>query len=215
MLCLLGTGLRFGELAGLRRRRVHPDRALPMLQVVDTRYHAGRFGSGFKPRPKSDAGIREVPLARWWWRPSAGSCHPVATRRPWSSLAPAAAQAATAGPGCQRALAPSCRATTSTEVSPDHLGDGADRHTLVRDRVQRRSRRCLLQSQAEQVCRIEPVHGGPTAGAVADEARDSLVTRNTDQGREESVIPVAVTRRTRSHNRRTDAERSEPEMPRG
>ena len=62
MLCLLGTGLRFGELAGLRRRRVHLDRPLPVLQVVDTRYQAGRFGSGFKPRPKSDAGIRE-PLA--------------------------------------------------------------------------------------------------------------------------------------------------------
>jgi integrase len=30
--------------------------------VVDTRYQAGRFGSGFKPRPKSDAGIREIPL---------------------------------------------------------------------------------------------------------------------------------------------------------
>jgi integrase len=63
VLCLLGTGLRFGELAGLRRRRLHLDRPLPVLQVVDTRYQAGRFGSGFKPRPKSDAGIREVPLA--------------------------------------------------------------------------------------------------------------------------------------------------------
>jgi integrase len=63
VLCLLGTGLRFGELAGLRRRRVHLDRALPILQVVDTRYQAGRFGSGFKARPKSDAGIREIPLA--------------------------------------------------------------------------------------------------------------------------------------------------------
>src|SRR6266568_183030 len=85
----------------------------------------------------------------------------------------------------------------------------AGRHTLVRDRVQPRSRRCLLQSQAEQVCRVEPVHGGPAAGAVAGEARDSLVTGNTDQGREESVIPVAVTRRSKSHHRRTDAERSE------
>jgi integrase len=63
VLCLLGTGLRFGELAGLRRRRVGLDRPLPVLQVVDTRYQAGRFGSGFKPRPKSDAGIREIPLA--------------------------------------------------------------------------------------------------------------------------------------------------------
>jgi integrase len=63
VLSLLGTGLRFGEFAGLRRRRVHLDRTPPVVQVVDIRYQAGRFGSGFKPRPKSDAGIREIPLA--------------------------------------------------------------------------------------------------------------------------------------------------------
>jgi integrase len=63
VLCLLGTGLRFGEFAGLRFRRVHLDRPIPVVQVVDTRYQAGRFGSGFKPRPKSNAGTREVPLA--------------------------------------------------------------------------------------------------------------------------------------------------------
>jgi integrase len=63
MSTLLGTGLRFGELAGLRRRRVHLSGELPVLEVGPTRYEAGRFGSGFKPRPKSDAGIRQVPLA--------------------------------------------------------------------------------------------------------------------------------------------------------
>ena len=63
VVCLLGTGLRFGKLAGLRRRRVQLNRPMPLLQVVDTRYQAGRFGSGFKPRPKSDASIRELPLA--------------------------------------------------------------------------------------------------------------------------------------------------------
>jgi integrase len=63
VVCLLGTGLRFGEFAGLRWRRVHLDRPTPVLQVVDTRHQAGRFGSGFKSRPKSDAGIREIPLA--------------------------------------------------------------------------------------------------------------------------------------------------------
>jgi integrase len=63
ILTLLGTGLRFGELAGLRRRRIHLDRPMPVLEVGPTRYQAGRFGSGFKPRPKSDAGIRPVPLA--------------------------------------------------------------------------------------------------------------------------------------------------------
>jgi integrase len=64
VITLLGTGLRFGELAGLHTRRVHLDRRIPVLQVVDTRYQAGRFGSGIKNRPKSAAGIRELPLAR-------------------------------------------------------------------------------------------------------------------------------------------------------
>jgi integrase len=59
---LLGTGLRIGELAGLRRRRVLLKRGV--LQVADVRYQAGKFGRGFKNRPKSEAGIREVPLAR-------------------------------------------------------------------------------------------------------------------------------------------------------
>ena len=64
VLTFLGTGLRFGELAGLRCRRVHLDRPVPVLQVV-VRYQAGgRFGSG-KPRPKSDAGIRERPSLQW------------------------------------------------------------------------------------------------------------------------------------------------------
>jgi integrase len=57
---LLGTGIRFGELAGLRRRRV--DHARGYVQVVVTRYQAGQAGSGFKNRPKSEAGIRELPL---------------------------------------------------------------------------------------------------------------------------------------------------------
>jgi integrase len=64
VLTFLGTGLRFGELAGLRCRRVHLDRPGPVLQVVEVRFQAGgQFGSGFKSRPKSDAGIRELPLA--------------------------------------------------------------------------------------------------------------------------------------------------------
>jgi integrase len=64
VLVFLGTGLRFGELAGLPWRRVHLDRPVPVLQVVEVRYQAGgQFGSGFKGRPKSDTGIRELPPA--------------------------------------------------------------------------------------------------------------------------------------------------------
>jgi integrase len=63
IITLLGTGLRFGELGGLRRRRVLLDREPPVIQVVSTRYQAGKFGSGFKGQPKSQAGIRIIPLA--------------------------------------------------------------------------------------------------------------------------------------------------------
>jgi integrase len=114
VLCLLGTGLRFGELAGLRRRRVHLDRPLPILQVVDTRYQAGRFGSGFKARPKSDAGIREIPLAPLVVEAIHRRLPPGSDPSALVSPAPAAAPAAPACPGCQRASAPCCRATTST-----------------------------------------------------------------------------------------------------
>jgi integrase len=63
VITLLGTGLRFGEFAGLRRRRVQLEREAPVLQVAPIRYQAGKFGSGFKSRPKSPAAVRPVPLA--------------------------------------------------------------------------------------------------------------------------------------------------------
>jgi integrase len=56
----VGTGLRSGELLGLRARRV--DLQHQRIEVVDVRYDAGKFGSGYKDRPKSDTSIRPVPL---------------------------------------------------------------------------------------------------------------------------------------------------------
>jgi integrase len=56
-----GTGLRPGELLGLRRRRVQPERH--RIEVLEVRYEAGKFGRGFKERPKSAASIRVVPMA--------------------------------------------------------------------------------------------------------------------------------------------------------
>lgn len=60
VITLLGTGLRIGEFTGLQCRRV--DLAHARLEVVETRYEAGRYGKGLKDRPKSDASIRELPL---------------------------------------------------------------------------------------------------------------------------------------------------------
>jgi integrase len=57
----VGTGLRSGELLGLRRRRVYPE--LRRIEVLEVRYEAGPFGRGFKPEPKSPASVRVVPMA--------------------------------------------------------------------------------------------------------------------------------------------------------
>jgi integrase len=56
----VGTGLRSGELLGLRRRRVVPE--LGRIEVIEVRYEAGRFGRGFKAEPKSLASVRVVPM---------------------------------------------------------------------------------------------------------------------------------------------------------
>jgi integrase len=61
LLVLAGTGLRAGELCGLLGVRV--DLRRRRLEVVTVRYDAGRFGRGYKSRPKSTAGIRSIPLA--------------------------------------------------------------------------------------------------------------------------------------------------------
>jgi integrase len=61
LICLVGTGLRAGELLGLRAHRV--DLAARRLEVLEVRYEAGRFGRGYKDRPKSATSIRVVPLA--------------------------------------------------------------------------------------------------------------------------------------------------------
>jgi integrase len=56
----LGTGLRSGELLGLRTFRINP---AGHLEVLEVRYDADKFGSGYKNRPKSDSSIRPVPLS--------------------------------------------------------------------------------------------------------------------------------------------------------
>jgi integrase len=58
---LVGTGMRPGELLGLRAARV--DLTARRAGVLEVRYEAGKFGRGYKDRPKSTTSIRLVPLA--------------------------------------------------------------------------------------------------------------------------------------------------------
>jgi hypothetical protein len=77
--------------------------------------------------------------------------------------------------------------------------------------VQHGSRRGLLQRQPEEVRGIEPVHGRPAAGAVAEVAGDALVAGDADQGRHEAAISIAVHRRREPQDGRADAARGEGE----
>jgi hypothetical protein len=75
LLVLAGTGLRAGGVCGLRGARV--DLGRRRLEVATVRYDAGRFGRGYKPRPKSTAGIRSVPSPTWWSRSCNGAVSPL------------------------------------------------------------------------------------------------------------------------------------------
>jgi len=92
------------------------------------------------------------------------------------------------------------------EMPADDLGDVADAHALIRDRVQSRARRSLPQREAEEVRGIESVDGRPTvrpvaaaleaAGAVLEERREfarrrqAVIAANADL-RERELIKLA------------------------
>ena len=77
----VGTGLRSGELLGLRRRRVFL-RAAGRIEVIEVRYEAGRFGCGFKAKPKSLASVWVVPMYDESGRRSPASSPAAPPRRP-------------------------------------------------------------------------------------------------------------------------------------
>jgi Phage integrase, N-terminal SAM-like domain/Phage integrase family len=66
LLVLIGTGLRAGELCGLRSARV--DLGRRRVEVATVRYDAGRFGRGYKPRPKAPPASVASPSPPWWSR---------------------------------------------------------------------------------------------------------------------------------------------------
>src|ERR1700752_554008 len=52
----------------------------------------------------------------------------------------------------------------------------------------------LLQHEPVEMSRIEPVHRGPAVEPVAHKRRNALLTRETNEARNEAVITVAMDR---------------------
>ena len=101
------------------------------------------------------------------------------------------------------------------QVAADRLGDLAGGDAFVGDRVQGRSRRCGLEREPEQACRVEAVHGGPAARSVAQVAGDALVAGDGDESRHEAVVAVAVHGRWEPEHGRADAAGGEGECELG
>ncbi len=143
--------------------------------------------------------------------PGLVGCHPSSSRVSALEAGASSARKPASQVKCSPASSGEMETTGRLEMAADHLGDVADRHALVGDRVQRRSRRRLLQREAEQARGIEAVHGGPAVGPVADVAGDAFVAGDPDEGRHEAVVSVAVIRRRESHDRRADTAGGERE----
>jgi hypothetical protein len=114
MLTLLGTGLRFGELAGLRRRRVHLDRPSRCSRSVPPATRPAGLAVASSPGPRATPASAKCPWPRRSSRPSTASSHPAATPTTWCSPALVAALASATGPVCAEGQEQCCPGTTST-----------------------------------------------------------------------------------------------------
>jgi hypothetical protein len=65
----------------------------------------------------------------------------------------------------------------------------------------------LLKHEPVEMSSIELVHRGPAVEPVAHIRRNALLTRETDEARNEAVITVAMDRRRQAHRRCAHATR--------
>ena len=114
-LAQVGTGLRSGELLGLRRRRVDAERR--RIEVLEVRYEAGPFGRGFKPEPKSPASVRVVPMCEQVRAAIVRQLPAGAGLTIWCSPGPVAATACDAAPG-RRCRPVTCAGSTRPPSPP-------------------------------------------------------------------------------------------------
>src|ERR1700756_4020295 len=80
------------------------------------------------------------------------------------------------------------------QAAADPVSDLPERHALFGDAVITGSRGTLLEHQPEEMGGVEPVHRGPAVESFAHIRRNTLLTGETDEKRNEAVITVAVDR---------------------
>jgi hypothetical protein len=93
------------------------------------------------------------------------------------------------------------------QSAADHASDVSERHALFGDPMIPRSCGTFLKRQPEQMGSIKPVHGGPAIEPVTHIRRNALLTRETDEERNEGVITVAVDGWRKAYHRHAHATR--------
>ena len=93
----------------------------------------------------------------------------------------------------------------NVQAPADHFGNFPVGHAFFSDGVVVGSMSGLVQGKLENTCRIEPVHGGPTICAGADEGRSLLLARYLDEYWNEAVVAVAMNRWRQANDRYTPA----------
>ncbi len=88
----------------------------------------------------------------------------------------------------------------NAETRPDRLRDGTHADALFGNAVQAGSGRGMLECQAEQPRRVEPVHRRPAVRTVAGERGKPDAARHLDQHGDEAVIPRAMHRGRQPHD---------------
>src|ERR1700716_2095184 len=78
------------------------------------------------------------------------------------------------------------------ETCTDRLSNRAHRYTLFGHAMQARSGCCLLERESKEPRRVQPMHGGPSIRAVADEGGEARAARDVEQRGHEAVVARTV-----------------------
>src|SRR6266850_1837043 len=93
------------------------------------------------------------------------------------------------------------------QAAADYASNVSERHALFGDRVILGHYGLLLKHEPVETSCIEPMHRGPAIEPVAHIGRNALLTRETDEARNEAMITVAMDGWRKAHQRHADTTR--------
>ncbi len=107
------------------------------------------------------------------------------------------------------------RGRRQAEVATHRLSDLHEGDPFVSDCVQHRPSRSGLDGEAGQAGSVASVHRRPTVGTVPDVSRHAVLAGDVDEGRNETLVTVAVDGRGEAQDRRAHADAPQRQREQG